>query len=127
MTERFPNGCSEKAAAMSRLSNMTNLVKSARMTCMRTVKIGDLKAHLSAHLKRVKQGEEVLVCDRDEPVARIVPCNLQDFSEQDKHLIARGIMTPPLKRWDPRAPLPEPAGNVSDEVMEQVWREERGD
>ena len=40
---------------------------------MRTVKIGDLKARLSAHLHRVRQGEEVLVCDRNEPVARIVP------------------------------------------------------
>jgi prevent-host-death family protein len=94
---------------------------------MRTVKIGDLKAHLSAHLKRVKQGEEVLVCDRDEPVARIIPCNLEDFSDQERRLIARGIMTPPLKRRTTPVSWPEPPGNVSDEVMEQVWREERGD
>jgi prevent-host-death family protein len=95
------------------------------MHCMRTVKIGDLKAHLSAHLKRVKQGEEVLVCDRDEPVARIVPCNLEGFSDQEKQLIARGIMTPPRRRRGAPVSWPEPPGNVSDEVMEQVWREER--
>ena len=37
------------------------------------VRIGDLKNNLSAHLRRVRQGEEILVCDRETPIARIVP------------------------------------------------------
>src|SRR5271169_3110993 len=41
---------------------------------MRTVNISDLKAQLSAHIQLVKDGEEVLICDRNKPVARIVPC-----------------------------------------------------
>ena len=40
---------------------------------MRTVNISDLKAQLSAHIQRVKDGEEVLICDRNKPVARIIP------------------------------------------------------
>ena len=70
-------------------------------------------------------GEELLVCDRDKPVARIVPCSAEDEPERERRLIARGIMTPPKKKRRPS--LPRPAGNVSDEVMERVWREERED
>ena len=86
---------------------------------MRTVNIGDLKARLSAHIQLVRDGEEVLVCDRNQPVARIVPCHLEDRSEQEQRLVARGVLAPPLKK------RPEPPGNVSDKAMEQVWREER--
>lgn len=90
---------------------------------MRTVKISDLKARLSSHIRRVRNGEEVLVCDRNAPVARIVPVQLDDYSAQEKKLVARGVLAPPLKKRS--ASWPEPPGNVSDEAMEQVWREER--
>jgi prevent-host-death family protein len=92
---------------------------------MRTVKISDLKAQLSAHLLRVRQGEEVLVCDRRKPVARIVPIRLEDDSNQEQRLIAAGVLTPPLKERPRSSSWPEPPGNVSDKVMRQVWREER--
>lgn len=92
---------------------------------MRTVNISDLKARLSAHIKSVRQGEEVLVCDRNRPVARIVPCHLENYSEQERRLIARGVLTPPLKKRPSTASWPEPPGKVSDKVMEQIWREER--
>jgi len=92
---------------------------------MKTVKISDLKAHLSAHIQLVRDGEELLVCDRNEPVARIVPIRLGDRSQQKRRLIARGVLTPPLRRRPARAVWPAPPGNVPDEVMEQIWREER--
>ncbi|MGA7851305.1 MAG: type II toxin-antitoxin system prevent-host-death family antitoxin [Terriglobales bacterium] len=92
---------------------------------MKTVNISDLKARLSAHIQLVRDGEEVLVCDRSEPVARIVPCHLEDRSEQERRLIARGVLTPPLKRRSPSASWPKPPGNVSDKAIAQVWREER--
>ena len=89
------------------------------------VNISDLKARLSAHIQLVKDGEEVLVCDRNQPVARIVPCRLTDHSEQEKRLVARGVLTPPLKKRPAPASWPVPPGNISDEVMEQVRQEER--
>jgi prevent-host-death family protein len=92
---------------------------------MRTVNISDLKAQLSAHIQLVKDGEEVLICDRNKPVARIVPCRTNDRSKQEQRLIARGVLTPPLKRRLSTVSLPEPPGDISDDVMEQVWREER--
>lgn len=40
---------------------------------MSKVGVADLKAKLSEHLRTVKRGEEVIVYDRNEPIARIVP------------------------------------------------------
>jgi prevent-host-death family protein len=94
---------------------------------MRTVNIAELKAHLSDHIRRVRAGEEVLVCDRNKPVARIVPCGLEDYSEQEQRLIARGVLIPPLKRRRRFVPLPKPVGNIPDGVMDRIWEEERED
>lgn len=91
---------------------------------MRTVNISDLKARLSAHLQFVRDGEELLVCDRNKPVARIIPCSADDEPERERRLIARGILVPPKKRRSP-LPWPNPPGNISDEVMEKLWQEER--
>ena len=92
---------------------------------MRTVNIADLKARLSAYIQHVRDGEEVLVCERNQPVARIVPCRLENHDEQEKRLIARGVLTPPLKTRRRTAPWPQPPGSVSAEVMAQIWQEER--
>lgn len=40
---------------------------------MKNVKIADLKNNLSRHLAQVRQGSELIVLDRNTPVARIVP------------------------------------------------------
>ncbi len=91
---------------------------------MRTVKIGDLKAQLSAHIRSVRNGEEVLVFDRDKPVARIVPCDIAEQSAQEQRLITRGVLIPPRKTRS-ELPQPEPVGNISDEAMQEIWRQER--
>jgi prevent-host-death family protein len=40
---------------------------------MKSVNIAELKNRLSLYLNDVKAGEEILVRDRNQPVARIVP------------------------------------------------------
>ncbi len=40
---------------------------------MKTVGTADLKAHLSEHLQAVRRRETIIVLDREEPIARIVP------------------------------------------------------
>ena len=39
----------------------------------KSVRIADLKARLSAYLRRVRSGETITVLDRDTPIARLVP------------------------------------------------------
>jgi prevent-host-death family protein len=92
---------------------------------MRTVNISDLKARLSAHIQYVKDGEELIVCDRNKPVARIIPCSVDDEGERVRRLIANGRLEPPRKRRSSPVSWPTPPGNVSDEVMEKLWEEER--
>lgn len=92
---------------------------------MKTVSISDLKARLSEHIQLVRDGEEIVVCVRKVPMVRIVPVLMKVCSEQEQQLVARGILTPPLKKRPPSDRWPEPPGNVSDEAMDRVWREER--
>ena len=37
------------------------------------VRIADFKARLSAHLRAVRRGQEIIVKDRETPIARVVP------------------------------------------------------
>lgn len=94
---------------------------------MKTVNIGDLKARLSAHIQMVKDGEEVLVCERNKPVARIIPCDLEDYSEQEKRLIAKGVLTPPREKRPADLSWLRPVGRASRKVMQRILREERED
>ncbi len=96
---------------------------------MRTAKISELKAKLSAHIAYVKRGEEVLILDRNTPVARLVPAAPDDdLSERTRRLIAKGVLAPPKNQTGKRF-QPEPAKGkmISREVMDSVWEEERAD
>jgi len=106
---------------------VTKLVIFAMLSGMKTVNIAELKAHLSAHLQLVKSGEEVLVCERNKPVARIVPCPAEDYSEQEQRLIAKGVLVPPRNKRPANFSWPKPPGRVSRKAMERIWREERED
>ena len=94
---------------------------------MRSVTISTLKAQLSAHLKLVQSGEEVLVRDRNKPIARIIPFVTEDYTEQQQRLIAKGILVPPKTPYRATDVLPKPAGGkpISREVMDRIWQEER--
>ena len=64
----------------------------------RTVSISELKAHLSRYLDRVKAGEEVLITDRGQPVARLA--RVEGSERQDAHyqrLVREGRIRPPLR------------------------------
>ena len=113
-----------RSLAGALFDNMTNMVNLGYNAFMRIVKIGDLKAQLSAHLQFVRNGEEVLVCDREKPVARIIPCEIEGLGEQERRLVASGVLIPPRKKRSD-VPSPDPVGSVSDEVMQEVWRQER--
>lgn len=44
----------------------------------KTVKVAELKAQLSAYLRAARAGHAVTVCDRETPVARLVPYEVAD-------------------------------------------------
>ena len=64
----------------------------------KTVKVAELKAQLSAYLRAARRGHAVTVCDRDTPVARLVP-----YAAVDQALASR----PPIRTWgEMKAPAP---------------------
>ncbi len=85
------------------------------------VKIAELKAKLSWYLRSVQRGNEIVVKDRDTPIARVVP-----YSAPSSRLIS----TPPTKSWKEINKLlkkiPKPK-NVTLEDLEEAWRWDRRD
>jgi prevent-host-death family protein len=67
---------------------------------MASVQIADLKNNLSAYLRKVRTGEEVIICDRKSPIAKIVPLSTVDFDLEERELIAKGLMLPAKRRFD---------------------------
>lgn len=75
---------------------------------MKTVKIAELKNRLSYYLRRVRQGESILVCDRDRVIARIdrvatdVPLagtNAEWLDRLERRGIIRRGTGKPSRRW----------------------------
>lgn len=97
---------------------------------MKTVQIGELKNKLSRYLCEVRKGEEIIVRDRDLPVAKIIPYVPDSIEEQERILIATGAMRPAKnppedreKFWKEFWEMPAP--KVSKDVAIQALLDER--
>ena len=85
----------------------------ANLTCcdynlvMSNVRIADLKARLSEHLRAVRNGSTLTVLDRDTPVAQIVPYAAQPLEMRKAKRRVRDLKLPPKssKRTDSLAVL----------------------
>jgi len=94
---------------------------------VRSVNIGELKNQLSAYLQYVRQGEEVVIKDRNVPVARILPINRSGLSDEEAQLVAEGKLKLPEREMDWDEFFAMPTANVPREIALKAWREGRGD
>lgn len=62
---------------------------------MRSVNIAELKNQLSKYLNFAKAGEEIVIRDRNLPVAKLVPFAAEEASDEEMLLVAAGIMRLP--------------------------------
>jgi prevent-host-death family protein len=76
---------------------------------MKSVRVADLKAHLSEHLRSVRRGHPITVMDRDTPIAQILP-----FRAEPANLAVRQPKPGTGKPKDFR--LPEPLALRGDVV-----------
>ena len=70
---------------------------------MQAVNIAQLRGHLSTYLKRVRRGEEILIRDRDTPVAKLVPLSEDEaYDARLLELAAQGLVRLPEKplNWE---------------------------
>ncbi len=88
---------------------------------MQTISVSELQQNLGLYLEKVKDGDEIIVEDDNEVIARILP-----FAEKDEEqiLVSQGSMTMPKKElsedfWESDAP------EVSLEKIVETIRSER--
>lgn len=63
---------------------------------MRSVNIAELKNRLSAYLDEVRRGEEILIRDRQKPIAKLVPLSsTEDLNAEEMELGAAGLLRLP--------------------------------
>ena len=92
---------------------------------MQTVNIADLKNNLSAWLEQVRNGEELVVKDRNTPIARLMPLTAgEDLDTEEESLVAAGLMRLPLDKKN-NAFLDFPAPEVSLDAVRTAIRDER--
>jgi prevent-host-death family protein len=80
---------------------------------MRTVNVAELKNRLSKYLTFVKAGQEVVVRDRNLPVAKLIPFSAGDANDQELLLVAAGKLRLPSVRLDIKELLKIRTGTVS--------------
>jgi prevent-host-death family protein len=96
---------------------------------MKTTAIANLKAQLSRYLRLVKTGEEILITERDVPVAKLVPVgdhgadveSLRDLERQGLLKVGSGRL--PKNFWKlPRGKDPSAAvRRLAGEERERGW------
>jgi prevent-host-death family protein len=84
---------------------------------MKTVKVAELKAKLSAYLSEVRAGGTVIVYDRNTPIAKLVP-----FQEEPDDLVIIEATAPPSALKNIKGVRPKKRIDV-----DRLLRESRGD
>jgi prevent-host-death family protein len=91
-----------------------------------SVNVTELRGRLSAYLNRVRDGEEIMIRDRDLAIARLVPLSsAEDFEEGLLELAARGLVRLPEKRLDLKAFFATPAPEIPMARLRAAMEAER--
>jgi len=79
---------------------------------MRSVNVAELKNRLSKYISFAKGGEEVVIRDRNLPVAKLVPFSAEDAYHQELVLVAAGKLRLPKVQLSVKELLKIPTGSV---------------
>jgi prevent-host-death family protein len=80
---------------------------------MRSVNVAELKNRLSKYLTFVKAGQEIVIRDRNLPVAKLIPFSADDASDQELVLAAAGKLRLPSVQLNLKELLKIRTGRVS--------------
>ena|SRR5438034_5840488 len=98
----------------------------AIMAIMKTVNIAELKNRLSLYLNEVRTGHEVVVRDRNVPIARIVPISQSDPDDELRALAGQGKIRLAEDQLD-EAFWDLPAPRVPRDTLRRVLIRERNE
>ena len=79
---------------------------------MHSVNVAELKNRLSKFLKFARAGEEVVIRDRNLPVAKLIPFSAEGADDQELLLVAAGKLRLPQTRLDVKELLKIRTGSV---------------
>lgn len=79
---------------------------------MKSVNVAELKNQLSKYLTFAKGGEEIVIRDRNLPVAKLVPFSADEGTEEELLLVAAGKMRLPQDQLDLEKALKIPTGRL---------------
>jgi prevent-host-death family protein len=95
---------------------------------MKSVNIAELKNRLSSYLNEVRAGDEIVVRDRDVPIARIVPLLPTDYGNDRLRLAATGRIrlgsAEELGEEFWRMPAPKISGRDARRLVDEERRED---
>ena len=94
---------------------------------MRSVNVAELKNQLSKYLTFARGGEEIVIRDRNLPVAKLVPFSTEEASEEELLLVAAGKMRLPQEPIDVDELLKIPTGRVSGNEAVQALLKDRAE
>ena len=92
---------------------------------MRSVNVAELKNRLSKYLTFAKAGEEIIIRDRNLPVAKLVPFSTDEGSEEELLLVAAGKMRLPKNDVEVDELLKIRTGKVSHREGTQALLDDR--
>ncbi len=85
-----------------------------------TVNIAQLKNHLSSYLQRVRAGEEIIIRDRNLPVAKLVAFSPTDTSAEELAMVAAGELLLPAEPLDEEGFWALGAEKVTDQELSEA-------
>ena len=94
---------------------------------MRSVNVAELKNRLSKYLTFARRGEEVVIRDRNLPVAKLVPFVAEEVSEEELLLVAAGKMRIPKSPVDIDELMKIPTGSVTGNEGIQAILDDRAE
>jgi prevent-host-death family protein len=92
---------------------------------MKSVNVAELKNRLSAYLSFARNGEEIIVRDRNLPIAKLIPFPAGDASEDEILLVAAGKMRLPKVPLNAGALWKIPTGKVPSSRAVDALRKDR--
>jgi prevent-host-death family protein len=104
---------------------MAIIAMNGRLAPMRSVNVAELKNRLSKYLTFAKGGEEIVIRDRNLPVAKLVPFPTDEGSEEELLLVAAGKMRLPKNSVEVDELLRIRTGRVSHRKGTQALLDDR--
>lgn len=92
---------------------------------MKSVNVAELKNQLSKYLTFAKGGEEIVIRDRNLPVAKLVPFSAEEGTEEELLLVAAGKIRLPNAPVQVEKMLKIPTGKVTGNAGTRALLDDR--